>query len=72
MSKNCQTAGVQQSYKERNGVFFPLRETDWEVDCFLDDQVSRAIEEAEWDQGDVVGLELVIRHKNGIVGDHLE
>ena len=39
---------------------------DWEVDCLLDDRVSGAIKEAEWDWGDVVGSELMIRCKNGI------
>ena len=47
-------------------MFFPLRETDWEVDWLLDNRVSGAIEEVKWDQGDVVSSELVIRCKNGI------
>src|SRR3979490_3341495 len=46
---------------------FPLRETDWEVDCLLDDQVSGAIKEAKWDQGDVVSKYVLLSSLHSVI-----
>ena len=59
MSQHCDTACLQQSYVERDGLLVAGRKTERKVDSRVDDGVCGAIEELEGDQIDLVGAELM-------------
>ena len=59
MSQHCDTACLQWSYIERDGLLVAGGKVEWKVSSGADDGVCGAVEKLEGDQIDLVGAELM-------------
>ena len=66
VSQHCGTAWVQWSYIKCYRVLVPWREMDQKVYSGADDGICGAIKKLEWNQIDVVSMEVVFRSDGGV------
>ena len=64
--QHCDTACLQWSYIERDGLLVTWRKAERKVDSGADDGVCGAIEESEGDRIDLVGEELMFKNGGGV------